>query len=252
MKEIPVTFKSHGKQIVGMLHLPNRKNAPVIIMCHGYFGSKEGAFYIFVDAAREFCRNGYAVFRFDYRGSGDSEGKFENQRIKTMSEDVDSSLKFLKTVKNIDLSKIGIVGHSKGGTIAILSARRYSNIKAVVAWATVSDYKKLWWDEEWLKESLERGYTTKLMFGYKEPARIFLDTFKYNILKEVGKLKNILFIHGNNDLAVPFSHSRWLYNASRKPKKLVKIENADHLFVPQMHRKKVIKETLEWFKKWLK
>ena len=253
MKEVPVTFKSHGKQIVGMLHLPSKKNAPVIIICHGYFGSKMGAFYLHTDSAREFCKNGFAVLRFDYRGSGDSEGKFEDQRIKTVLEDFDNAMKFLKTIEEIDLNKIGIIGHSMGGTIAILSARKHRNIKCLVVLATVADYKKLLWDDEWLKDAMKKGYVDRFSFGYRVPVEKTTEMFNYNILNQVKKLKiPIMFAHGNNDYDVPFSHSRWLFDVANKPKKLVKIEGADHLFVPQMHRNKTIEESLSWFKKWLK
>lgn len=253
MKEIPVTFKSHGKQIVGMLHLPTRKDAPVIVICHGYFGSKTGAFYLHTDSAREFCRKGFAVLRFDYRCSGDSEGKFENQRIKTVLEDFDSAMKFLKTIGSIDIGKVGVVGHSMGGTIAILSARKHKNIKCLVAWATVADYKKLLWDEEWLKDALKKGYVDRFSFGYRVPVDKTTEMFKYNIPKEVKKLKiPVMFAHGSNDHDVPFSHSRWLFEKTKGPKKLVKIEGADHLFVPQIYRNKIIKETSDWFERWLK
>lgn len=253
MKEFPVTFKSNGQQIVGIMHLPNKKNAPVAIICHGYFGAKSGAFYILSDAARELCRNGFAVLRFDYRGSGDSEGKFEDQRIKTVLEDFDTAMEFLKTIKDIDLSKIGVVGHSMGGTVAILSAKKHKDIKVIVAWATVADYKKLLWDEEWLEDATEKGYMDKYSFGYKIPLEKTTEMFNYDIIGTVKKLKiPMLFVHGDNDFDVPFSHSRWLFNETHEPKKLVKIDGAGHLLVPQEHRGKAIEETVKWFKKWLK
>lgn len=252
MKEFPVTFKSHGKQIVGMMHLPAMSNPPAVIICHGYFGSKEGAFYVLVEAAREICKKGFAVLRFDYRGSGDSEGEFDKQTIMTMTEDFDAAISFLGS-QQVNAAKVGVIGHSKGGTIAILSALKHRNVKAVAAWATVADFKKLWWDEEWLKETLEQGYTERISFGYKTSAAVFLDAFKYDMVQTAKKMrKPLLLIHGSNDLAVPSFHSRLLYDAASGPKRLVKVSGADHLFVPQKHRKILYKESSDWFKKWVK
>ena len=78
MKELPVSFKSEGKQLVGMLHLPDKKKAPCVIMCHGYQGNKFGNHKrVFVKTARYFAKNGIASLRFDFLGCGDSEGRPE-------------------------------------------------------------------------------------------------------------------------------------------------------------------------------
>lgn len=253
MKEMPVIFKSRGKQIVGILHLPKKKNPPVIIMCHGFLGSHIGVWYSYVDLSRELAKKGFAVLRFDYRGSGDSEGKFENQTIKVKLEDFDNALKFLTQLKSLNLKKIGVVGHSQGGVIANFSAVKHQNIKCLVEWATVADFKLFpWWTRKWLSTVMKKGYYDA--YGVRRvPIKLYLDMLKYKPLQAVKKNRiPILFIHGTQDREVGLRHSILLYKAANAPKKLVKIKNADHLFSKQKHREKIINETVKWFKRWLK
>ena len=159
MKEIPVTFKSHGKQIVGMLHLPDAKKSPVIIVCHGFMGSHIGAWYSYVELARTLVKSGFSVLRFDFRGSGDSQGEFENQTIGVKLEDFDSALKFLTRFKSLNLNKVGVIGHSQGGVIANFATSRHKNIKCLVEWSTVADFKLFpWWTKRWFTRLMKRGY----------------------------------------------------------------------------------------------
>jgi len=252
MKEIPVTFKSHGKQIVGMLHLSNKKRSLIIIVCHGFMGSHIGVWYSYVELARELAKHGFAVLRFDFRGSGDSQGKFENQIIGVKLQDFDIALKFLSRFKSLDFNKVGVVGHSQGGAIANFAAGKHKNIKSLVEWATVADFELFpWWTRGWFTRLLKRGYYEA--YGtHRIPSKIYKDMLKYKPLEAVKKLNiPILFIHGTKDKEVGLKHSVMLYKASNNSK-LIKIKDADHLLSRQNHRERVVKETLTWFKKWLK
>lgn len=251
MKETPVTFKSHGKQIVGMLHLPHKTNAPVIIACHGFMGNHIGVWYSYVELARKLSENGFAVLRFDFRGSGDSEGKFEDQTIGAKLEDFDTALKFLSSYKSLNLTSVGIIGHSQGGVIANFAAIKHKNIKCLVEWATVADFELFtWWTKSWFKSVIKKGYHYWIR---RIPSKLYIDMRKYKPLDNIEKFKiPILFIHGTKDREVKLRHSLLLYKMANGPKKLIKIKNADHLFSEQSHREKVIKETVKWFKRWLK
>jgi alpha/beta superfamily hydrolase len=81
--EIPLTFKCEKQQIVGILHLPKEKRKiPLVILVHGWSANKLGTWNaFFVKAARGFSKNGFAVLRFDFRGSGDSEGRFKTKPL---------------------------------------------------------------------------------------------------------------------------------------------------------------------------
>jgi dienelactone hydrolase len=71
--EKPIKIPAGNLELAGSLHLPRKKgkhSIPIIIICHGFIGSRIGVDRLFVQAAREFASKGYAVLRVDY---GDAE-----------------------------------------------------------------------------------------------------------------------------------------------------------------------------------
>lgn len=250
MKEIPVTFKGHGKQIVGMLHLPSQKNAPVIIMCHGWSGSKIGAHNaFFVRASREFSKSGFAVLRFDFRGSGDSEGEWKNQNTTSMLEDLDTAIDQISKRSEINKEKIGLIGHSQGGRIVLLNAVLDKRIRCLVTWATRTDLKYFWGDS-WVDDIKLRE---RVYFDYKITKEWLKDDLKYNVAKSIRKLKvPICIVHGDEDYDVPLSEAYRIFRFTNKPKRLQVIKGLNHDFSGENIQKQVIKITLNWFKKWLK
>ena len=63
-------------------------------------------------------RRGYAVLRVDDRGAGLSKGDLTKPTSADFAKDVETSMAWLKTQKEIDPSRIGLIGHSEGGMIA--------------------------------------------------------------------------------------------------------------------------------------
>ena len=66
------------------------------------------------------ARNGVASFRYDDRGTAQSEGDFASSTIATFKSDAESAVNFLR--KSNKFKKIGVIGHSEGGTIALMLA----------------------------------------------------------------------------------------------------------------------------------
>lgn len=77
-------------------------------------------------------RRGLAVLRVDDRGVGKSTGKFREATTMDFAGDARSSVDFLKTRKDIDPNKIGLIGHSEGAVIAPMLASQFSDIAFVV------------------------------------------------------------------------------------------------------------------------
>lgn len=69
-------------------------------------------------------RHGYAVLRYDKRGIGKSSGEYKNATMKDFAADAAAALHWLKRHNKIDTSRIGYMGHSTGGYVAPLAARR--------------------------------------------------------------------------------------------------------------------------------
>ncbi len=252
MKEIPVAFRSEGEQIVGMLHIPSdRKNAPCVIMCHGYGGNKLGnASRMFVKIGRYFSKKGIASMRFDFAGCGDSEGNFEDLTVTKQIKNLGAAIYFVEKFNGIDKNRIGILGWSRGSAICILRAAKDKRIKCVVSWAGEADFRETW-TKSHVREAKKRGYFYSRWWNIKTLYKAYKDELRYNILRSLKKVRMpFLVVHGNFDENVPLTQGELLYKNANKPKKIFILKGADHSFTG--FEEKVMKGTLLWFKRWLK
>ena len=229
MKEKFVRFGEYG--LAGVLHSPSGEAYTCIITCHGLYSSKDSEKY--VDIARRFCGEGFAVLRFDFRGCGESGGRFEDTSLTARMEDLESALDF---VQEQGYGSIGVMGSSLGGTVGVLTAAKDRRIKALVTWAAPCRLDELFRGE--VIEGLER---------------LWRDAEKYDVVKAVKEIQcPLLIVHGSLDEQVPLSHAKVLYENANKPKEIHIIKDADHRLTNPIHRSKAIELTLEWFKKYLK
>jgi hypothetical protein len=80
-------------------------------------------------------RRGVAVLRVDDRGVGGSTGNIADSTTADLTGDVLAGIAFLKTRKEIDPKRIGLIGHSEGGTIAPMAAAQSDDVAFVVSLA---------------------------------------------------------------------------------------------------------------------
>ena len=86
----------------------------------------------FLVLADHLTRKGVAVLRYDKRGIGKSTGNFDQATTEDFASDAAAALAYLKSRKEIDPGKIGLIGHSEGGIIAPMMATRSSDIAWMV------------------------------------------------------------------------------------------------------------------------
>jgi pimeloyl-ACP methyl ester carboxylesterase len=86
----------------------------------------------FLVLADQLTRQGIAVLRYDKRGIGKSTGSFDQATTEDFASDAASALAYLKSRKEIDARKIGLIGHSEGGIIAPMIASRSSDVAWMV------------------------------------------------------------------------------------------------------------------------
>lgn len=135
------SYRSEGLKIYGLLTVPTGEKPvngwPVIIFNHGYIPPNQyktaEKYESYVDG---FARNGYIVFKSDYRGHGNSGGSTEGGHISpAYTIDVLNALSSLKRFKDANPQKIGMWGHSMGGSIALRAMAISKEIKAGAIWA---------------------------------------------------------------------------------------------------------------------
>jgi esterase/lipase len=258
MKKSKVIFANEGQKIVGILHVPNKQNPPAIIMCHGFTGTKGDIHDKLYKAAEKLCKNGFAVLRFDFRGSGESEGEFVNVTISSEVSDLKAAIKFMK---NQGYERIGVVGSSLGGAIAIIGYDK--NVKTMVLWNPVTNLRQTFVNSGFIpKENVERLEKNGFVIfkddykgkEFKIGKKFWKEFETLDLGKYLKKVKcPVLFLHGNKDTITPLSQSE---NAMKiigsKIKELKIINGAEHGFHNPSHEKQVIHFTLNWFIKWLK
>jgi uncharacterized protein len=86
----------------------------------------------FLVIADYLTRKGFAVLRYDKRGVGQSTGTPETATTLDLASDVDCAIAYLKSRKEIDPNKIGLIGHSEGAMIAPAIASTNSSVPWVV------------------------------------------------------------------------------------------------------------------------
>jgi pimeloyl-ACP methyl ester carboxylesterase len=134
-----VTFQNTKADISlsGTLTLPKKDgNFPVVILITGSGPQNRDEEFLghkpFLVICDYLTKNGIAVLRYDDRGVGQSEGDFKNATSADFATDVESAISYLKTRKEINKKKIGLVGHSEGGLIAPIVASKSRDVSFIV------------------------------------------------------------------------------------------------------------------------
>jgi alpha/beta superfamily hydrolase len=255
-----VTLENQGEKIFGVLHRPLQlTKVPAIIVCPGFAGNKCGKFRVFVTLAKELAKAGIMVFRFDYRGSGDSEGEFQDITLEGKTSDTLKCLDFLANDPQVDNTRLGILGRSLGGAIAIVAARRFEKIKSLALWAPVfnSDpWKNLW---ESLRSDPKVDLTKEDILKnlpLNMPNLEFLKQFFHlDLQRELAGLTHIplLHVHGVQDQIVNIDHAKE-YETARSGldnSKFIQLQKSDHDFSDPADKALAIQETCQWYKRTL-
>jgi dipeptidyl aminopeptidase/acylaminoacyl peptidase len=163
-----VSYLSEGLKIYALLTIPRGQAPeggwPVIVFNHGYIPPEQyrttERYVAYVDA---FARNGYLVFRSDYRGHGNSEGEpASSYGSPAYTIDVLNAVAALKRFPDADPDRIGMWGHSMGGGITLRVMVTTSDVKAGVIWAgTVASYADLF-ERRWGASISPNAYLSDL------------------------------------------------------------------------------------------
>lgn len=142
-----ITLQSEGQDFVGTLMLPSGEPAPVVLLLHGFTGSRDELTIpstgqgVFVHTANSLATNGFASLRIDFRGSGESTSDFtyEETTFEGQVADAMAAVAYLAASDKVDGDDIHVIGWSQGGLVASAVAGRSDNLDAVALWQAVSD-----------------------------------------------------------------------------------------------------------------
>jgi uncharacterized protein len=139
-QEIEFENKSANIKLAGTLTLPRTKAPfPVVVLITGSGPQDRNESLLghqpFLVLSDHLTRQGIAVLRYDDRGVAKSKGDFGKATSEDFASDVLSAVAYLKTRKEINPKKIGLIGHSEGGMIAPMCATKSSDISFIVLMA---------------------------------------------------------------------------------------------------------------------
>lgn len=247
MLEIPTVFYSEGHQLVGIRHYPEHATERAVVMCHGYTANKGENKRLFVEMAREFARNNTMAFRFDFFGSGDSEGEFRETRV---SHNIQNLKDALSVVRKMGFKKIIVLGISMGAATAILTLINES-VDGLILWSTLPDFRKLF--EQHTNDQLEGALKKVNVFEYEGwlvERGFVLEALSFDIQKSFAKLTlPKLIVQGDQDEPLFREGFEAFKKIAVGPTTFVKIPGARHTYDTVKHRKQVLAETISWFRK---
>jgi len=127
--ETALTFPCQQESLVGILHCPEKVSTVGVVIVVGGPQYRVGSHRQFVHLARALAQSGIAVFRFDCRGMGDSEGEFPS--FDAIDADIESAIDaFMQQVPA--LQKVVIWGLCDGASAACFYAPNDTRVKGLV------------------------------------------------------------------------------------------------------------------------
>jgi pimeloyl-ACP methyl ester carboxylesterase len=226
------------------------ENSPLLIFAHGFKGFKDWGH--FPKILESFAKAGFVVVAFNFSHNGGTveepidfpnlESFSENTYLKELN-DVGHILRWILTneatyFKQADLGQIALLGHSRGGGIALLAANKYTEIKKVVTWASVADFfERLPGSDElekWRTHGLRyivNGRTKQNMpmkFGF---VKSMFDHKEELSIKDAVSDLNIpaLVVHGDKDETVKLESVERICSWNKNVD-LVIVKNCNHTF----------------------
>ena len=241
LAEILVDVRAGNRRVAG----------PAVVLCHGFKGFKDWGFL--PPLAERLARAGYVVVSWNASGSGvDDAGEFtwpERFGRNTFSAELRDLESVLQACDSGGLdfpppTSVGLVGHSRGGGLAILAAGRNERVAALVTWAAISTPWR--WSEEMRRRWREAGFLEVTNQRTGQVLKLFpdvLDDLERNeaTLDIAGAADRIkcpwLVIHGAVDETVPVREGEALAASAARPETSRRRAHRPHLWcLASVHR----------------
>lgn len=248
---------SHGDNLNTDLRFPESSGKfPLVIFCHGFKGFKDWGCFPYM--MEKISSEGYftAAFNFSYNGVGDvTKDQSDFTRLDLFAEntfsreldDLGCVIDYLfenKDKFNYDTNNITLIGHSRGGGIAILKTAEDKRINKLIVLASVASFDRYSntlkdkWKEVGYFEVLNSRTNQIMRMNYTLIEDLEKNKERLNIPKAITEIEvPVLIIHGTQDITVDYSNAEDLYarriesdKSSKEITELMLIEKTGHTF----------------------
>ncbi|MFK3937852.1 alpha/beta hydrolase family protein [Alkalihalobacillus sp. NPDC078783] len=249
-----ITLQVNNETLSGAIHLPRQPSTekiPAIVFVHGFIGSKVGEHRLFVKASRYFAEKGYACFRFDFSGCGESSGDYRNLTVSKQIEELLEIIQYIKNQPMIDSEKMTIVGHSLGGATSALAASRAS-IHQLVLWSAVAEpYQDI---TQITGTSAAKAAQRNGFYDYQgfELSHAFFEDLKiHDPLTAISSVNShVLIVHTEQDEDVAVRHAKlYAEHAASLMAPPIYIKDASHTFASSTWEDQLFDVTFTWLAK---
>jgi dienelactone hydrolase len=226
------------------------KKQPLLLFVHGFKGFKDWGHFPLI--CEKIADKGIAIIAFNFTHNGGTEVNsidfpdleaFSQNSYSKEVKDVGCLYDWIKSYKkdyfsNIDFEKISILGHSRGGGIALLASHKYSFIQKVITWAAVADFEERLPPKdqlvEWEKSGIhiiKNGRTKQEMpMRYEFVEDLINNALELKIENAVKNMtKPLLLIHGEEDETVDRKDAERIHQWSSSST-LLMIKACNHTF----------------------
>lgn len=195
-----------------------------LIFVHGLGSNREDL----LAQAALLSQHGYGALLLDLRNHGESQGTVATLGYNEV-EDIRGAMAFLLTRQEVDVTRVGLIGHSMGGATSIMAASRIKQIRVVIAQSAYSSVQGNMKEGIRAIAGLPPFPFAPLMtwFGERETG---VSIRQVSPIDDVARIapRAILLIHGEQDPVIQMTNSLRLYEAAKEPKELYLIPSAGH------------------------
>ena len=241
-----VAFESRDGLTLRGWFIPAKEPQGTIVFGHGHGGSMDPD----IEYVPAFHENGYNILMFDFRGHGRSEG----QRVSMGYYERLDLLGAVDYLLSRGIDRVGVLGFSMGGAVAISTASQSDAIGAVVSdggfarlgSAIASGMRERGWPD-WVA-----AWVSPLMIGLAS-LRLGAWLPRADPIRWVDKIapRALFIIHGGLDPYISLAEVQELYAKAGEPKELWVVPEAGHRLVDKQGPDEYRARLLAFFDQWL-
>lgn len=236
-----------GRLLRGNVRMPDGGGPfPTVIFLHGFTVWKTGPQRLYEEFVRRAVDEGFCVIRYDFYGTGESDGEFYEMTIGSEMKETEAIFAWAAEQPYVDPKNIFLGGHSMGALIAVVEAPKLRP-RAVFGWATA------------LTMAYQAGRRARTMGGPTqrgwdidglELSREFMEEALGMDFLSMARGYNgpVLLLHGSADVDIPVESSYALKAMYGDNCRLDVVEGANHRFLSLAWKKYIYEKTLLFLK----